>query len=84
MKRITLSIAAVTLPLAAFTTADAKAGALAAANIFGQFDAVIFGNFSSTSDVEGRTVVGGDLTGGATFANKASGLAVSPFAALTT
>ncbi len=37
----------------------AHAGPLSDSDIFSQFNAVVFGNFSSTSDVEGRTVVGG-------------------------
>lgn len=61
----------------------AQAGTLTAATIFSQFDAVIFGNFSSTSDVEGRTVVGGNLVGGATFNNNPAGVAASSFAALS-
>jgi choice-of-anchor A domain-containing protein len=43
------------------------AQSLTAAQILQEFNAVIFGNFSSTSDVEGRTVIGGNLENGATF-----------------
>lgn len=65
------------------TGSPARAGALAANDIFTQFNAVVFGNFSSTSDVEGRTVVGGNLTGGTTFNMKPAGEAASSFSALT-
>ena len=41
------------------------------------------GDFSSTSDVEGRTVVGGNLTGGATFDLAPGSAAASSFASLT-
>jgi choice-of-anchor A domain-containing protein len=45
----------------------AHAQTLTASQILQEFNAVIFGNFSSSSDVEGRTVIGGNLTNGATF-----------------
>lgn len=45
----------------------ACAQSLTAAQILQEFNAVIFGNFASSSDVEGRTVIGGSLTNGATF-----------------
>jgi choice-of-anchor A domain-containing protein len=52
--------------------------------ILDQFNAVSFTTFSSASDVEGRTVVGTNLTGGATFYNNpGSNLASSSYAALT-
>ena len=83
MKSIMFSLAAGVSALAGLGVERANAGTLSASDIFGQFDAVIFGDFRSTSDVEGRTVVGGNLTGGATFANNPSGVAASSFAALT-
>ena len=46
---------------------QARAQSLTASQILQEFNAVIFGNFASTSDVEGRTVIGGNLTNGATF-----------------
>ena len=46
---------------------SAHAGAI---GLLDQFNAIVFGSFTSSADVEGRTVVGGDLTGGATFALK--------------
>ena len=45
----------------------ARATPITAAEILSSFNAVVLGNFSSNSDVEGRILVGGDLTGGATF-----------------
>jgi choice-of-anchor A domain-containing protein len=71
------------LSIVSMTVASAHAGTLSAANIFSQFDAVIFGNFSSSADVEGRTVIGGDLIGGATFNNNPAGVAASSFSALS-
>lgn len=47
----------------------AHATTLTDQQILSQFNAVIFGNFSSTSDVEGAAIVGGNMTGGATFYN---------------
>jgi choice-of-anchor A domain-containing protein len=61
----------------------AHAGTLSASDILSQFNAVVFGNFSSSSDVEGRTVIGGNLTGAATFNLNPAGAATSSFAALT-
>lgn len=64
--------------------APARAQTLTATQILQQFNAVIFGSFASSSDVEGRTVVGGALTGGATFYNNpSSSEAASTFAALS-
>jgi choice-of-anchor A domain-containing protein len=48
---------------------QARAGALSASDILGQFNAVVTNDFTSSSDVEGRLVVGGNMTGGATFYN---------------
>jgi choice-of-anchor A domain-containing protein len=62
---------------------QAHATTLSVSDIFSQFNVITFGNFSSTSDVEGRTVVGGNLTGGATFDLKPGSAAASSFASLT-
>jgi choice-of-anchor A domain-containing protein len=62
---------------------SASAAPLTAADILSQFNAVVFGNFTSTSDVEGRLVVGGSMTGGGTFNIKPGSAAASSFAALT-
>jgi hypothetical protein len=63
------------------TPADAQS--LSADQILQQFNAVIFQNFSSSADVEGRSVIGGNLTEGATFALNPTAEAASSFAALT-
>ena len=59
------------------------AQALTADQILQQFNAVIFGNFTTDADVEGRTVIGGNMTGGATSALNAVSEAASAFSALT-
>lgn len=65
------------LALAAPVSAHANA-----IGLLTQFNAIVFGSFTSSADVEGRTVVGGDMTGGATFAlNPLSG--TSSYSALT-
>lgn len=62
----------------------AEAAPLTAAEILTQFNAVVTGNLSTPSDIEGRTVVGGNLTGGATFYNNpGSPPPASAFRALT-
>ncbi len=61
----------------------ANAQALSAAQILDQFNAVIFQNFSTNSDVEGRTVIGGNMTGGTTFGINPAAEAASSFATLT-
>ena len=69
--------------LAATLGSAAPVGAQAATtDLLSQFNAIVFGNFSNTSDVQGRTVVGGNMTGGATFGlNALSG--VSSYSGLT-
>ena len=61
----------------------ARAQTLTAAQILQQFNAVIFGNFSSSADVEGRAVVGGNVSHGATFYINPGSEAPSTFAALS-
>jgi choice-of-anchor A domain-containing protein len=61
----------------------ARAQTLTAAQILQQFNAVIFGNFSSSADVEGRAVVGGNVGNGATFYINPGSEAPSTFAALS-
>lgn len=80
MTRRTLPIIAALLAAA---PGFAHAGALSSSAIFSQFNAVVFGNFATTADVEGRTAVGGNLTGGATFDLNPAGVAASSFAALS-
>lgn len=61
----------------------ALATPLTAQDILRQFNAVVTGSFRTTADVEGRAVVGGNMTGGATFNNAPGGADPSSFAALT-
>lgn len=61
----------------------AQAQTLTAAQILQQFNAVIFGSFSSSADVEGRAVVGGSIGNGATFYINPGSEAPSTFAALS-
>jgi hypothetical protein len=63
------------------TIGTAHADTLSYNAIFGQSNAVNFGSFSSSPDVEGRTVAGSELTGGATFAINPAGAVVSSFSA---
>jgi len=54
--------------LGTLSLGTAQAGPLDAATILGGFNAVVLGNFSSTSDVQGAVVIEGNLSGGsATF-----------------
>jgi choice-of-anchor A domain-containing protein len=62
---------------------SARAQALTASQILDQFNAVVFGNFSSSADVDGRTVIGGNLTGAGTFYSSPASEAASTFAALS-
>ena len=56
---------------------------LTASQILQQFNAVVFGGFSTSSDVEGRAVIGGALTNGQTFYLRPGSEAASTFAALS-
>ena len=69
----TIIAGALVLGLAA---APASATTLSASSILGEFNAVVFNNVSgSCCDFEGPVVIGGNLSGGGTFANKgAAGL----------
>ena len=82
MNHIALRIAGLVAALIAVHTGRAGATTLTDSQIFGQFNAVIFNNFSASSEIEGRTVVGGNVTGGTNFEIR-SGLATSSFGALT-
>jgi choice-of-anchor A domain-containing protein len=62
--------------------ATIPAGA-APVDILRQFNVVTIGDFATNSDVEGRTVVGGNLTAGATFHNNPGAAQASAFRALT-
>src|SRR5487761_1985898 len=61
----------------------ARATPLTASAILDQFNAVVFTTYTSTSDVEGRTVVGGNMTGGGSFDINPAGVQPSAFAGLT-
>jgi choice-of-anchor A domain-containing protein len=62
----------------------AHAQTLTATQILQQFNAVIFGNFSSSADIEGRAVIGGNVAGSASFyINPSASEAASTFAALS-
>ncbi|PWV60143.1 choice-of-anchor A domain-containing protein [Plasticicumulans acidivorans] len=64
------------------TAAQAGAGTLSATDILSQFNAVIFGSLTSSSEIEGRTFVGGNLSGSSsTYATRT--LPASDYAALT-
>jgi hypothetical protein len=67
MDRGAMRIVGVIALTADLAIGTAQAGPLSDSAIFGQFNAIIFGNFSTGSDAEGRTVVGGNVTRGATF-----------------
>jgi choice-of-anchor A domain-containing protein len=81
-RRISGLIAVLTVLTVLTTAGQADATTLTNSQIFSQFNAVIFGNFGASSEVEGRTVVGGNLTGGTNFQLR-SGLASSSFGALS-
>jgi choice-of-anchor A domain-containing protein len=68
--------------VAALAAEPAAATTLTDSQIFSQFNAVIFGNFSASSEVEGRTVVGGNVTSGTNFEIH-TGLSASTFGALS-
>lgn len=67
----------------AMSAGPALAAPLSALDIFKQFNVVTFGNFTSSADVEGRALIGGNMTGGATFDLRPASAAASSFSALT-
>lgn len=69
--------------LGSLTAAQAGAAPLEALDILRQFNVITSGDFATNSDVEGRTVIGGNLTGGATFYNNPGAAQASAFRALT-
>lgn len=86
MKRVTgaigLTMAACLAAGAIFT--PAAAAPLSAAAILDQFNLVTFGDLDSTSEVEGRALVGGDLKGSSsTYYTRSSQVAPSAYGALT-
>jgi hypothetical protein len=82
MNRIVFRIAGLLTALLTLTAGRAGATTLTDSQIFSQFNAVIFNNFGASSEIEGRTVVGGDVTGGSDFEIH-SGSAASSFGALS-
>jgi choice-of-anchor A domain-containing protein len=80
--RVAFRIAGLLAAWFAVTPGRAAATTLTDSQIFSQFNAVIFGNFNASSEVEGRTVVGGNVTSGSNFTIK-SGLNPSSFGALS-
>jgi choice-of-anchor A domain-containing protein len=69
MRRFCVGLAG--LMAALVMTGEARA-ATTAYDLLDQFNAIVFGDFSNSADVEGRTIVGGNLTGGASFYSKPS------------
>ena len=75
-------LAAGLLGAALLTATAAQAAPLSAEQILGRFNAVILGDFTTGHDVEGRLVVGGNLTGGATFYNQPRGGSIAGYGAV--
>ncbi len=67
----------------ALSPAAVHAAPISTSDIFNQFNAVIFGTFTSTSDVEGRTIIGGNMIGGASFNIAPGSAASSSYAGVT-
>jgi choice-of-anchor A domain-containing protein len=82
MNHIGLRIAGLLAVLVAVTAERAGATTLTDSQIFNQFNAVIFNSDGASSEVQGRTVVGGNLTGGTNF-EISTGLNTSSFGALS-
>jgi choice-of-anchor A domain-containing protein len=88
MKHLTRSIAGTMIllaSLAGLAAGTAHAGPLSDNAIFGDFNDVIFSNLTTSSEVEGRTVVGGNLTANnsVNFEIKSGLPAVAGFGALS-
>lgn len=79
--RLARSVVATAALFGLGTSTEARAAALTAGDILSQFNAVILGDFTSNSDVEGR-LVANTLTGGATFYIPRGTAAPSAFAAI--
>jgi choice-of-anchor A domain-containing protein len=58
--------------IAAVIVSGQARAATTAYDLLDQFNAVVFGDFTNSADVEGRAIVGGNLTGGASFYVKPS------------
>jgi choice-of-anchor A domain-containing protein len=62
---------------------NARAGVLSNSDLFGQFNAIIFGNFTTSSEVGGRVAVGGTVSGGGSYDFAPNNATASSFAALS-
>jgi choice-of-anchor A domain-containing protein len=71
--RIVRHILTLPIALAAAVPTSAFAGTLTAATILSDFNAVIYTNGSTQSDIEGAAVIGGNFSGATVFNNPAAG-----------
>jgi choice-of-anchor A domain-containing protein len=69
MRKLYVGLAGLT---AGLVMAGEARAATTAYDLLDQFNAIVFGDFANNADVEGRTIVGGNLTGGASFYIKPS------------
>jgi choice-of-anchor A domain-containing protein len=83
MNARTVGIAGLLAVMAFASAPRAQATVLTNSQILSQFNAVIFGSFNTSSEVEGRTVVGGNLTSGGTFDFSPGAATTSSFSALS-
>jgi choice-of-anchor A domain-containing protein len=83
MRRVLSGVLWMTLLLMGVVPDVAKAGPLSNSQLFGQFNAIIFGNFTTSSEVGGRTVVGGSISGGGNYDFNPNNATASAFAALS-
>ena len=58
MNRLKLYVFWIIVLLVGLPHGIARAGILSNSDLFGQFNAIIFGNFATSSEVGGRTAVG--------------------------
>jgi choice-of-anchor A domain-containing protein len=63
------SILALGVLFAGLAAGSASAGSIAASTILGSYNAVIFGNASTTADIEGNAVIGGNFNGATMYNN---------------
>jgi len=59
--------------LAAFGSAPAFASSISAATALGDFNAIIFGDATTSSDIEGASVIGGNFSGATVYNNPTDG-----------
>jgi choice-of-anchor A domain-containing protein len=82
ISKITVIACIVLASAIVFHPSDANADPITDATILQNFNAVIYGNASTTSDIEGAAVVGGNFSG-ATVYNQPSGSAPVGYGAIT-